>query len=75
MTRSRLIRRVMRERFIVTMSSGETFEGILRDADRRHLVLVDAAPVDGGPERHPIDGELFLPADKVIYMQRPQTGA
>lgn len=74
MRRSRLIRRVLRERFVVTMASGETFEGILRDADEQHLVLLDAAPVDGG-ERRPVDGELFLPVAQVIYMQRPKTGA
>lgn len=69
------MRRVLRERFVVTMTSGETFEGILRDADRRHLVLVDASPVGVGAERMPIDGELWLPAAHVSYMQRPQTGA
>ena len=76
MSRSRLLRRALYDRFVVTMASGETFEGILRAADDRHLVLVDAAPVDpAGGERHPVDGELFLPADKVRYLQRPQTGA
>lgn len=72
MTRSRLLRRALFERFVVTMSDGDTFEGILRSADDRHLVLLDAAPVDGEPGRRPIDGELFLPADKVRYLQRPQ---
>lgn len=75
MRRSRLIRRVLRERFVVTLAGGQTFEGILRDADDKHVVLVDAAPVDGGAERRPVDGELFLPVAQVLYMQRPQTGA
>jgi small nuclear ribonucleoprotein (snRNP)-like protein len=74
-SRSRLIRRALRDRFVVTMTDGETFEGILRDADDRHLVLVDAAPVDGESERRPIDGELFLQIANVRYMQRPKTGA
>jgi hypothetical protein len=69
------MRRALRERFVVTMTSGATFEGVLFDGDRRHLVLVDAAPVDGQSERHPIDGELWLDVDKVLYMQRPKTGA
>lgn len=72
MTRSRLIRRALRERFVITLAGGETFEGILREADRRHLVLVDAAPVTADGPRQPVDGELWLPADQVRYMQRPQ---
>ena len=73
MTRSRLIRRALRERFVITMADGATFEGILRDEDRRHLVLVDAGAVDT-EGRRPVDGELWLPADQIRYMQRP-TGA
>lgn len=75
MTRSRLIRRALRERFVVTMASGETFEGILRELDKRHLVLVDAGAIDADAGRRPVDGELWLPADQIRYMQRPQTGA
>lgn len=74
MSRSRLIRRALRARFVVTTDAG-TFEGVLLSADSRHLVLVDAAPVDADAERRPIDGELWLAVDKVLYMQRPKTGA
>ena len=72
MTRSRLLRRALRERFVITMSDGSTLEGILRETDRAHLVLVDAAALDAQGGRTPVDGELWLPADKVSYMQRPK---
>lgn len=75
MTRSRLLRRALRERFLITTADGATFEGLLREADARHLVLVDAAAVDAQGGRTPVDGELWLPADKVSYMQRPTAGS
>jgi hypothetical protein len=31
--RDRLIRQALRERFVVTLRSGETFDGLLLDAD------------------------------------------
>lgn len=74
MTRSRLIRRALRDRFVITLADGDTFEGILLSADSRHLVLTDAAPVNADGPRQIVDGELWLPADRVRYMQRPAGG-
>lgn len=70
MSRDRLIRRVLRERFIVTVRSGESFDGLLLDADDKTLRLGDVAALDG-PNRPLVDGELYLPRSEVVYLQRP----
>lgn len=72
MSRSRLIRRALRERFLVTTTAG-TFDGVLIDADGRHYVLADAAALGEEGKRTPIDGYLWLPAEAVSYLQRPVT--
>lgn len=68
--RDRLIRRAVRERFVVTTLDGSAFDGLLAEADDRTLVLVDAFALDGG-QRVRVDGSLFVARDRVNYMQRP----
>lgn len=68
----RLIRDLERRRVVVTIADAETFEGILLDADDGHLVLVDAAQLTADGERVAIDGQLWLPTDRVAYLQRPE---
>ena len=70
----RLVRGVLRERFVVTLRSGETFDGLLVDADAKTFRLVSAWAVDG-KNRVSVDGELFLPRDQVVYMQLPGVSA
>lgn len=67
----RLMRQALRERFVVTMSSKETFEGLLLDADDKTVRLVDAFAIDGS-SRISVDGDLYLPRAEVSYMQRPE---
>lgn len=69
--RDRLIRRSLRDRFVVTMRSGETFEGLLLDADDRTFTLGDGS-VLVGRDRRPADGLLYLPRAEVAYMQKPE---
>ena len=66
----RLIRRFLRERFIVTMTDGSTFDGLLLEVDDNTLLLVDAFALDG-QTRVSVDGDLYLPRFDVAYMQRP----
>lgn len=67
----RLIRRVLRERFLITTAAG-TFDGVLLEADSRHYVLADAAALNTDGERTPVDGHLWIPAETVTYLQRPE---
>lgn len=68
--RDRLLKVALRDRFLVTMKSGEAFEALLADVDDRTLVMVDGYVVsDAG--RHKVDGSLYLSRADVAYMQKP----
>ncbi|MFH5879767.1 hypothetical protein [Arthrobacter sp. NA-172] len=62
------------ERYVVTLTTGEAFDGLLKSSRGGVLVLVDAVALDekqGAVSRHQIDGELYLDRVKVAYMQKP----
>jgi len=67
--RDRLIRHAVRSRFLVTLDSEETFEGVLFDWDEGHLILADASSVSPKGDRLKIDESLWLPRARVKYMQ------
>lgn len=75
MGRDKLMRQALRERFVVTLRSGETFDGLLVDADAKTLRLANAWAIDSKNNRVAVDGELFVPRDQVIYLQRPGVSA
>ena len=68
----RLLRDHLLTRYVVTVASGETFDGLLAAVDARTLVLrqVGVLKVDGGLT--PVDGDVVLRRDAVSYMQRPR---
>jgi hypothetical protein len=65
----RLIRSMLRTRYVATLNTEETFEGVLIDADDRHLVLADAVAIAANGDRVSVDGQLWLPRPAVKYMQ------
>lgn len=70
----RIMRGLIRERFIVTMVDGQAFDGVLMEADGHSVVLRNAtALVNEGADvkRVPADGEVVLPRSRVAYLQRP----
>jgi len=69
--RDRLLRQVHFQRFIVTLVSGDTFDGLLADADDNSVKLVGAFAVDA-KNREPVDGDLYLPRTQIRYMQSPE---
>lgn len=71
MGRDRLLKALLRERFVVTLRSGETFDGLLDRFDEKHLEFVDAHAVTE-QRTHAVDGRLYLPREGVAYMQRPE---
>lgn len=74
MARDRLVKRHLRERFYFTLISGETYDGLLEDADAGeggYYVLVDAGVIAEHAPRRSIDGEFNLPKRNVKYIQRP----
>jgi len=69
--RDRLLRQVHLQRFIVTLTSGETFDGLLSDADDNSVKLVGAFAIDE-KSRESVDGDLYVPRSKILYMQNPE---
>lgn len=68
--RDQLIRRALRDRFVVTMHNKDAFEGLLLDADANTIHITDAYALTGR-DRLAVDGDLYLPRAQVAYMQRP----
>lgn len=69
--RDRVIRAQVHERLLVTMDSGQTFDGLLVDADASTLMLANASVVSADGSKVPADGHIYLPRFDVSYMQRP----
>jgi hypothetical protein len=66
--RDRIIKAHLRTRFLVTLKSGEAFDGLLIDADDRCLVLCDAlAHSSEGSAR--VDGQVYVDRANVSFMQ------
>lgn len=73
MRRSRVLESRLRERFVVTLKTGQSFEGLLYSHDDRHWVLRDASAI-GAAEKNtnlPVDGEVVLLTAEIAYAQRP----
>ena len=69
--RDRLVRQALRERFVVTLAGGESFDGLLMDIDDQTIQLVDAFALDG-KNRVSVDGTVYLPRPGIVYMQKPE---
>ena len=69
----RVLRTRRRRRVLVTLHSGEAFDGVLFDADTQALVLRNASQVGvanrGTPV--PVDGEVLVLLEDVAYLQLP----
>lgn len=68
--RDRLLKSLLRDRFVITLKTGETFDGLLDQWDDRNLLFVDAYAVTE-KSRVQLDGAgLWLLRENVAYMQR-----
>jgi hypothetical protein len=68
--RDKLVRQALRHRFVATLRGGESFDGLLVDADEKTFRFADAWAISS-KGRARVDGELFLPRSEVLYLQRP----
>lgn len=68
--KDRLLRAAHLERFVVTLTTGESFDGLLADADDNSVKMVGAHAVSD-TESVAIDGDIYLPREKIAYMQNP----
>lgn len=69
----RAVRDRICQRVVVSLKSGEAFEGVLFEADAGALVLRDASAIGAGDNRTdlPLDGEILVLLADVAYIQRP----
>lgn len=67
--RRSLLKTALRDRFVVTLVSGDAFNGLLAEVDAQTLILDDASLHANGAWV-PADGRVFLARQKVAYMQR-----
>lgn len=68
----RIVRSLIRDRFVFTLLDDVTFEGVLLDSDERTFVLVDAAQIAADGSRKTVDGQLILDRTNVDYVQKPK---
>lgn len=66
----RVLRRLERHRCVVSTTDGQSFEGILWEADREVLVLVNAE-LRVGQVSQPVDGELVIERARIVFLQFP----
>ena len=72
MPRDRLLKKLLRQRFIVTLLDGEAFSGLLDEWDESTVILLDVSTVPGtAGQPVKVQGSLILPRDRIAYMQKP----
>lgn len=71
MSRDRLLKRYLRERFVVTLKTGEAFDGLLDEWDESTIELIAVTAVSE-TTRVAVDGRIYLPRPQIAYMQRPE---
>jgi hypothetical protein len=67
----RVVQQNLRCRYVITLKSGEAFDGLLVEADGRSLVLTQASSLATGRDPIKVDGSLILLRSDVAYLQRP----
>lgn len=60
---------MVRTEFVVTMKSGQTWQGVLTEVDVNTLALRSAVQVEADGSRVAADGFIYLPRSDVAYMQ------
>ena len=69
----RIVREHLRRSVLVSLKSGEAFQGVLYEADSEAVVLRNATALEAGngTDRRatPVDGELLILRPDIAYMQ------
>lgn len=66
----RILRTHLRKAVLVELKSGQTFRGVLFDADRDCFILRNAQVIDG-QQSVPVDGEVLILRPDVAFVQYP----
>jgi small nuclear ribonucleoprotein (snRNP)-like protein len=67
----RVVRSHLRHRLVVTLKSGEAFDGVLFEADPEAWVLRNANAVGHDGKTLPVDGEVLILTADIAFAQRP----
>ena len=70
---SRLLKARLRSRVVVTLKTGEAFDGVHVELDRQAWVLRNVTLLHGAPkgDHLPVDGEVLVLAGDIAYAQKP----
>lgn len=62
---------IRRKRLVRAHIEGKDFsiEGVLVSQTRRHYVLANASHLESAERTHPLDGQVWLPRERVLYLQ------
>lgn len=64
----RIRKRLLRQSYVFTLANGETFSGILEEADSEYYVLQRVRTLTQD-QWVPVDGKLILKHAQVLYIQ------
>ncbi len=69
----KLLRLHLRHRAIVTLKTGDSFSGVLFDADSEAIILREAEALGAGEKRTnlAVDGEVLILREDLAYIQLP----
>lgn len=67
-------KRMLRQRYLFTLDTGEAFAGVLLKRDRKTFLLVQAEAIQEDGSGVPLDTELVLFRSRVLYAQKVATG-
>jgi hypothetical protein len=68
----RIIRSLIRDRFVVALLDDTTFEGVLIDSDDRSIEIADASQVLLDGKLQKVDGHLVFDRLNIQYLQKPK---
>lgn len=71
MLRDRIIKSHLKTRFLISMQDKSAIEGLLIDADKNHIQLADCFAVDNRGNKTSVDGNIYIPRNQILYMQKP----
>ena len=74
MRTDRVLKSLIKEKFLVSMVDGTAIEGLLIDADDKIIHLANCEQVvvnDSSTNRFKVDGQVLIPRTNVLYMQKP----
>ena len=74
MRSDRVLKNLLKEKFLVSLNDGTSIEGLLIEMDDKTLQFANCQQVvikDSVTSRHEVDGQVFIPRSTILYLQKP----